>query len=101
MPEDFHLFAIILILLGALCFLSLKLGKSNMDKEELKLRVKTLQLIVHLNKIAPTNTVVVKPQLSETAEKLLALAAKNNNPHEAAVAAVQACKRIHKELGYK
>jgi hypothetical protein len=101
-----HSYIIIATLLGGLVFLALKLGKANREISELKLKVhsfNTGRILNQLNNLLLNAQEKNKPQpkLNSTTEKLLVLAAKSPNPHEASAAAMQACKRIHKELGYK
>lgn len=101
-----HSYIIIAALFGGLVFLALKLGKANMKISELELKVQafnTGRILNQLNNLLLNAQEKNKPQpkLNLTTEKLLVLAAKSPNPHEASAAAMQACKRIHKELGYK
>lgn len=102
--EPTHL--IIMVLIGGLVLLALKLGKAHRTINELELKVLSLntgKILNQLNNLLLNAQEKNKPQpkLNSTTEKLLVLAAKSPNPHEASAAAMQACKRIHKELGYK
>ena len=94
------------VLLGLCVFLALKAGKAQMKIDELELKVLSIntgRILNQLNNLLLNAQEKNKPQpkLNPTTEKLLVLAAKSPNAHEASSAAVQACKRIHKELGYK
>lgn len=96
--EPTHL--IIMVLIGGLALLAVKLGQAHRSINELELTGRVLnQLNNLLLNVQEKNK--PQPKLNSTTEKLLVLAAKSPNPHEASAAAMQACKRIHKELGYK
>lgn len=102
--EPTHL--IIAVLIVMLVVLAVRLGKAKMKIDELELKVLSLntgKILNQLNNLLLNAQEKNKPQpkLNSTTEKLLVLAAKSPNPHEASAAAMQACKRIHKELGYK
>lgn len=91
-------------LLGMCIFLALKLGKARLkiDEQELViLKFKTVYTSAQIDNYLLSGKIKNNPKLSPTAEKLLTLSAKSNNKGEAEAAAVQACKRIYKELGYK
>lgn len=99
-------YLIIAVLVFILFILAIRLGKAHMKIDELNLKIMAYDTQSFANKL---NELILnsqdknkpKPTLSSTTEKLLVLAAKSPNPHEASSAAMQACKRIHKELGYK
>jgi hypothetical protein len=95
-----------MVLIVGLALLATKLGQAHRTINELELKVhayNTGRILNQLNNLLLNVQEKNKPQpkLNSTTEKLLVLAAKSSNPHEASAAAVQACKRIHKELGYK
>lgn len=99
-------YLIIGVLIVILVVLAIRLGTAHRKIDELKLKVHALntgKILNQLNNLLLNVQEENKPQptLNSTTEKLLILAAKSANPHEASSAAVQACKRIHKELGYK
>lgn len=84
--------------------LTIKLRKAQIKIDEQELKILThnhKRLAVQLNELLLNCNLKDIPKLSSTTEKLLALAAKSDNAGEASAAAVKACKRIHKELGYK
>lgn len=90
------LFFIILVLAGRLGQAHLKIEEQNLQL----LRAQNVNVINNLHKLI-NNAEDKKPQISQTTESLISLAVNNTNEHEAASAALKACKRIHKELGYK
>lgn len=98
---------IVIVALFMLCIvLATKLGKAQMKIDEQKIKLMGFNNLRFANQL---NDLLLniqekngpKTTLSSTAEKLLVLAAKSDNEGEASAAALQACKRIHKELGYK
>lgn len=103
MPE-IYLYIIIGILFFGCVVLAKAIGFARMENEELKLKVMKFegqQTAFKMNVLLLNSKLQEKPKLTSTTEKLLALAAKSDNAGEAEAAAVKACKRIHKELGYK
>lgn len=97
-----ELYFIIAALTIGCVFLGARLGKAHKENDHLKLKVKLFegqQLAVKFNELLLNVMPANKPKLNKTTEQLLVLAVKSNNANEAAAAATQACKRIHKELG--
>lgn len=99
-------YLIIGVLIVILVVLAIRLGTAHRKIDELELKVlafNTGKILNQLNNLLLNSQEKNKPRptLNSTTEKLLVLAAKSSNPHEASSAAMQACKRIHKELGYK
>lgn len=97
-------YLIIAVLIVILVTLAKSLGEAHIENEELKLKVIIFEgqrLAFKMNALLLNSKLQETPKLTPTTEKLLALAAKSDNAGEAEAAAVKACKRIHKELGYK
>lgn len=100
--EALVIISALIIFVGILASL---LGKKTMESDNLKFRLQGAELraslTYQLDSLILSSKLQEPPKLEETTEKLLILAVKNDNAGEASSAAIQACKRIYKELGYK
>src|SRR5574339_1291335 len=88
----------------AASFLFVTLGKVAQENQQLRMKLLDYQgkeISFRINSMLLNSKAEAKPKLQKTTEQLLVLAVKNTNENEARAAAVQACKRIHKELGLK
>ncbi len=96
-------FIIMALVIGCV-FLATRLGKAHKENDTLKLenlRFRGMNVAVKMNELLLNIKLDHPMKLNKTTEQLLVLAVKSNNVNEAAAAATQACKRIHKELGLR
>ena len=78
------------------------IAQENMQLKRALMKYESNKFLFDINNlIANMKTQVVQPKLQKQTEQLLVLAVRSNNENESRAAAVQACKRIHKELGIK
>ncbi len=76
------------------------LAKENAQLKQALMKYEANKFLYDINHlIAGMKTQVTKPKLQKQTEQLLVLAVRSTNENESRAAAVQACKRIHKELG--
>lgn len=92
----------ILVVIAGMLFTGLQ--KIALENQQLRMKLMEYQgreIAYKMNNILINAKMSEKPKLQKTTEQLLVLAVKNTNENEARAAAVQACRRIHKELGIK
>jgi hypothetical protein len=97
------------ILAGILGVISVVLFKAvastaqeNMQLKQALMKYEANKFLYDINNlVANMKTKAAPPKLQKQTEQLLVLAVRSNNENESRAAAVQACKRIHKELGIK
>jgi hypothetical protein len=87
----------------AAAFMFQVLGKLAQENSQIKqelLKYQSMDYAYRISSLLASKT-PAKPKLQKQTEQLLVLAIRSNNENEARAAAVQACKRISKELEIK
>jgi hypothetical protein len=78
-----------------------KVAQENLQIKQKLIQYQSQDYLHRINGIIAGSKTSTKPKLQKQTEQLLVLAVRSNNENEARAAAVQACKRISKELEIK